>query len=277
MDTTECLFNHVFRYYGLPEDIVSDWGSQLTSRVWRAFFKRLGLTVSLSSCYHPQTSGQTERKIQEVIRFLHTFCHDHQESWSQFLGWAEYTQNSLHQPTTVLTPFQCVLGYQPSLFPWDGEPSDVPAVDYWFRESERVWDSAHLQLQRALRRRRMTADHRRSQVPEYQPGQNVWLSTRDIKICLPCRKLSPRFIGLFTIIRQINLFMYHLQLPPKYKIHPIFHVSLLKPHHSSVLPSTEPGEATEPPLPLIMDKGSAYLVRDILNSQRCGGRPGVLG
>ncbi|KAK3507865.1 hypothetical protein QTP70_002200 [Hemibagrus guttatus] len=94
-DTAECLFNHVFHYYGLPEDIVSDRGPQFTSRVWKAFFKRLGVTVSLSSGYHPQTNRQTERKIQEVGRFLRTFCHDHQEAWSQFLGWAEYAQNSL--------------------------------------------------------------------------------------------------------------------------------------------------------------------------------------
>ncbi|KAK3539560.1 hypothetical protein QTP70_010231, partial [Hemibagrus guttatus] len=147
MDTAELMFNYVFRYYGLPEDIVSDRGSQFTSRVWRSFFKLLGVTISLSSGYHPQTNGQTERKIQEIGRFLRTFCHGHKDSWNQFLGWAEYAQNSLHQPTTGLTPFQCVLGYQPPLFPWDGEPSDVPAVDYWFRESERVWDSAHLQLQ----------------------------------------------------------------------------------------------------------------------------------
>ncbi|KAK3548346.1 hypothetical protein QTP70_010577 [Hemibagrus guttatus] len=80
MDTAECLFNHVFRYYGLPEDIVSDRGSQFTSRLWRAFFKHLGVTVSLSSGYHPQTNGQTERKIQEVGRFLRTSCHSHQES-----------------------------------------------------------------------------------------------------------------------------------------------------------------------------------------------------
>ncbi|KAK3527972.1 hypothetical protein QTP86_013081 [Hemibagrus guttatus] len=171
LETAEYLFNHVFRYYGLPEDIVSDRGPQFTSRVWRAFFKRLGVTISLSSGYHPQTNGQTERKIQEIGRFLRTFCHSHQESWSQFLGWAEYAQNSLRQSTTGLTPFQCVLGYQPPLFPWDGEPSDVPAVDYWFRESKRVWGEAHRQLQRALRRRRSTADLRRSQAPAYQPGQ----------------------------------------------------------------------------------------------------------
>ncbi|KAK3571035.1 hypothetical protein QTP86_001287 [Hemibagrus guttatus] len=258
MDTAELMFNYVFRYYGMPEDIVSDRGSQFTSRVWRYFFKLLGVTVSLSSGYHPQTNGQTERKIQEIGCFLHTFCHGHQDSWNQFLGWAKYAQNSLRQPTTGLTPFQCVLGYQPPLFPWDGEPSDVPAVDYWFQESERVWDSAHLQLQRALCRHRMTADLQRSQAPNYQPGQKVWLSTRDIRMSLPCRKLSPRFIGPFSIIRQINPVTYHLQLPPEYKIHPVFHVSLLKPHHPSVLPSTEPGKAKEPSLPLIVDDGAAY-------------------
>ncbi|KAK3514007.1 hypothetical protein QTP70_001289 [Hemibagrus guttatus] len=158
LDTAECLFNHVFR--------------------------RLDVTISLSSGYHPQTNGQTERKIQES--------------------------------TTGLNPFQCVLGYQPPLFPWDGEPSDVPAVDYWFRESKRVWGEAHRQLQRAVRRRRTTADLRRSQAPDYQPGQKVWLSTRDIKL--------------------------------------------------------QPGAAEEPPIPLLIDDGPAYLVKEVLDSRRRGGR-----
>ncbi|KAK3516123.1 hypothetical protein QTP70_005371 [Hemibagrus guttatus] len=167
METVELMFNYVFRYYGLPEDIVSYRGLQFTSRVWRSFFKLLGVTISLSSGYHPQTNGQTERKIQEIGRFLCTFCHGHQDSWNQFLGWAKYAQNSLRQPTTGLTP---------------------------------------------------------------------------------------------SSYSQINPVTYHLQLPLEYKIHPVFHVSMLKPHHPSVLPSTEPGEAEEPPLPLIVDEEAAYRV-----------------
>ncbi len=93
--------------------------------------------MSLSSGYHPQTNGQTERRIQELGRYLRSYCHDDQHSWSRYLPWAEYAQNSLRQNTTGLTPFQCILGYQPPLFPWTGEPSEVPAVDYWFRVSDK--------------------------------------------------------------------------------------------------------------------------------------------
>ncbi len=102
------------------------------------------------------------------------------------------------------------------------------------------------------------------------PGQ-VSLSTRDIRMRLPCKKLSPRYVGPFTITRQINLVTYLLQLPPQYRIHPSFHVSLLKPYHSPVSPSTEPGPA-EPPLPSILEDGTIYKVNEILDSQRRGGQ-----
>ncbi len=174
----EHLFQQVFRNFGVPEDIVSDRGPQFISHVWKAFFRLLGVTVSLSSGYHPQTNGQIERKIQELGRYLRAYCQEDQHSWSRFLPWAEYAQNSLRQNTTGLTPFQCILGYQPPLFPWTGEPSEVPAVDHWFRASERVWDSAHIHLQRAVRRHKDFADVQRAPTPLYHPGDRVWLSTR---------------------------------------------------------------------------------------------------
>ncbi|KAL0182070.1 hypothetical protein M9458_021445, partial [Cirrhinus mrigala] len=72
METAETLYNFVFRFYGLPDDIVSDRGPQFTSRLWSSFFSLLNVNVSLTSGYHPQANGQTERLNQELTRFLRT-------------------------------------------------------------------------------------------------------------------------------------------------------------------------------------------------------------
>ncbi|KAL0204538.1 hypothetical protein M9458_002556, partial [Cirrhinus mrigala] len=270
-ETAQALFLNVFRHFGLPEDIISDRGPQFISRVWRGFFRLLGVNVSLSSGYHPQSNGQTERKIQEVGRYLRAYCQDNQERWCQYLPWAEYAQNSLRQSATGLTPFQCVLGFQPPLFPWNGESCEVPAVDFWFRESERVWDSAHVHLSRAVRRYQRHADARRSQHHQYQPGDLVWLSTRDLRLRQGSKKLSPRYIGPFPVARQINPVTYRLTLPPTYRIAPSFHVSLLKPYTKPVSsPSTEP--VAPPPPPEIEPADQIYQIREILISRRRGGR-----
>ncbi|KAL0161859.1 hypothetical protein M9458_041255, partial [Cirrhinus mrigala] len=269
LETPEHLFHQVFRQFSLPEEIVSDRGPQFISHVWNAFFKLLGVSVNLSSRYHPQTNGQTERKIQELRRYLRAYCQEDQHGWSRFLLWAVYAQNSLRQDSTGLTPFQCVLGYQPPLFPWMEEPSNVPAVDHWFRDSERVWDSAHHHLQQAIRRNKHFADARLRVVSLYQPGDSVWLSTRDLHLRLPCRKLSLRYIGPFKILRQINDVTFQLQLPPRYRIHPTFHVSLLKPYFPSATES--PGAEAGPPSPEVLDQPSTYTVHQILDLRRRGG------
>ncbi|KAK3531817.1 hypothetical protein QTP70_029717 [Hemibagrus guttatus] len=70
LETATALFHHVFHNYGLPEDIVSDRGPQFISWVWHAFCRQLGINVSLSSGYHPQSNDQAERLNQEIGRFL---------------------------------------------------------------------------------------------------------------------------------------------------------------------------------------------------------------
>ncbi|KAK3556277.1 hypothetical protein QTP70_007055 [Hemibagrus guttatus] len=136
MQMAEAMFQHIFQNFGLPEDIVSDRAPQFTSRVWGALCAQLGIGVSLSSGYHPQSNGQAEPLNQEIGRFFRSYCSREQQRWSEFLPWAKYAQNSLTHSSTSLTPFQCVLGYQPPLFPGSGEPSDVPAMEECSRLSQ---------------------------------------------------------------------------------------------------------------------------------------------
>ncbi len=269
-ETAEALLEQVFRFYGLPEDIVSDRGPQFTSRVWKAFCQQLNINVSLTSGYHPQFNGQVERLNQEITRFLRSYCHQNQDDWRCFLLWAEYAQNSLRKPSTGLTPFQCVLGFQPLLFPWSGEPSELPAVNDWLMRSEETWNAAHVHLQRAVRRTREQADLRRREGPEYTPGQWVWLSSRDLRLRLPCKKLSPRYVGPFQISRQITPVSYRLALPADYRISPTFHVSLLQPAGGPRGERDQDEVADESTPPLIVDGEEAYQVREILDSRRRG-------
>jgi len=92
-----------------------------------------------------------------------------------------------------------------------------------------------------------------------------------IRLQLPCRKLSPRFIGPFTIKKQINEVSYQLDLPPTYRITPTFHVFLLKPHTDHLSPSSPgPDESEAPPPPEIENEESIYRVNTILDSRRRG-------
>jgi hypothetical protein len=128
----------------VPEDIVSDRDPQFTLRVWKAFMERLGVSVSLSSGFHPKSNGQVERVNQDVGRFLRSYCQNRLGERTVFVPWAEMAQNSLRHSSTNLTPFQCVLGYQLVLVPWHQSQTEAHAVDDWFRRAEETWDAARI-------------------------------------------------------------------------------------------------------------------------------------
>ncbi len=142
LETAETLCNYVFPFYGLPEDIVSGIGPQFTSRVWSAFFRLLNINVSLTSGYHPQSNGQTERLNQELTRFPQNLLSEPSDGMEQISDVGrvcpKFASETCHRPNT----FKCVLGYQPPLFPWSGEPSNLPSVNEWLQRSEETWKSS---------------------------------------------------------------------------------------------------------------------------------------
>ncbi|KAF1325825.1 Pol protein, partial [Globisporangium splendens] len=103
---TACLFlDHMFRYHGLPESIVSDRDPRFTAAFWRELFRLLGTDLALSSADHPETDGQTERVNRVVEDILRSTAVDHPRDWSRWLPYAEFAINSSEHASTAVTPF----------------------------------------------------------------------------------------------------------------------------------------------------------------------------
>ena len=77
--------------------------------------KRLGIAPKLSTAHHPQTDGQTEVMNREVQQYLHLFCAEEQEQWSDWLGLAQFTINNRQHSATKFSPFQLTRTYTPHM------------------------------------------------------------------------------------------------------------------------------------------------------------------
>ena len=265
-ETAQLLLNHVFRLHGIPVEVVSDRGPQFSSVFWREFCSLLGATASLTSGYHPQSNGQAERMNQEMETTLRCMTSQNPSSWSQHLLWVEYAHNTLTSSATGLSPFQCAYGYQPPLFPAREGEASCPSVQAFIRRCRRTWVRARASLLKAAGRYSLAANRRRSQAPEYQVGQKVWLSTRDLPLRVESNKLAPKFVGPFAIERVISPVAVRLKLPQSMRVHPTFHVSKVKPvSESPLVPAAPP-----PPPPRLVDGGLIYDVRRIIRSRRRG-------
>ena len=105
--------DRIFALHGIPDDIVSDRDSKFTSSFWQDLQKLLGTNLNLSTAFHPQTDGQTERMNSVLEDMLRHYVSPDQKDWDSLLSLAEFSMNNCHKSSIGCTPFQLVYGKSP--------------------------------------------------------------------------------------------------------------------------------------------------------------------
>jgi len=101
----DSFVRHVIRPHGLPTNIILDRGSLFTSRFWERVTEALGISQKLSTVFHPQTDGQTERVNATLEQYLWAYCNYQQNDWGMLLPIAEFCYNNTQAESTKVTPF----------------------------------------------------------------------------------------------------------------------------------------------------------------------------
>jgi hypothetical protein len=223
----------IVRLHGLPESIVSDRDSKFTSKFWREVHRLLGVKLLMSTAFHPQTDGATERANRSVSQVLRTMVRYDQLDWARHVPLAEFAINSCRSESTGYAPFELTYGYVPLMLA-TFNMEDMPQGVRDFAENARQsLIRAHDSIIESRVNQAYYANNRRSDEPKILEGSKVYLSTTDLNLPKSrARKLAPRFIGPFLVLKaNPRTSTYTLELPPSLtqrRIHPTFHVSRLR-------------------------------------------------
>src|ERR1700723_636765 len=109
----ELLKDNVYKRFGIPDRIISDRGPQFAAQAFRALLKALGIKSTLSTAFHPQTDGTTERVNQEIEAYLAIYCFSHPETWKRSISTLEFTHKKRRHAEGQRTPFELILGESP--------------------------------------------------------------------------------------------------------------------------------------------------------------------
>ncbi|RVW25194.1 Transposon Tf2-11 polyprotein [Vitis vinifera] len=233
----QVFLDSVYKLHGLPHSITCDRDPIFTSVFWQEFFKLQGVSLQLSTTYHPQTDGQTEVVNRCIETYLRCMAGDNPGQWANWISLAEFWYNTSYHSSLKMSPFEALYGYAPPLqIPYFPKDSNVEAVDRVLNERESWLQLLKHHISKAQQRMKIQADKNRFD-REFNIGDMVLLKLqayKQVSMHSGGPKLQPRNYGPFKVIDRIGTVAYQLQLPPDAQIHNVFHVSLLKPAHASI-------------------------------------------
>ncbi|KAJ9505128.1 hypothetical protein QJQ45_020265, partial [Haematococcus lacustris] len=257
----QLFIDHVYKLHGMPAELISDRGSLFTSVFWREVMRRCGSKPALSSSYHPQSDGQTERYNRVLEEMLRHYISPTQSDWPDYLALAEFAVNNSWQESIQSTPFLVNTGQSPVTvglrdLPYGGRCPSAHAFTRWWQDAVA---NARKCMAAAQSRQAAYANKARRDV-EYKVGQKVLLSTKNLKLQPgKARKLIPRYVGPFEILLLVGAVAVKLDLPASMsRLHPVFHVSLIKPY-------TGTDVGFMPPPVTWMDETPVYYVERLLD------------
>ncbi|EEB89269.1 hypothetical protein MPER_12650 [Moniliophthora perniciosa FA553] len=173
--------DNVFKEHGLSRKIICDRGTQFNSKFMKALFKILRIASNMSTAYHPQTDGQTERMNQELEKYLRIYINYRQDDWADWLSIAQFAYNDKIHSSTGQTPFFLNNGQHP----WKGtEPrrtSQNPRANDFGKTMDQIREEASSALKHAADSMKEFYDRGRSEAREYQIRDKVYVEAINIK------------------------------------------------------------------------------------------------
>lgn len=258
---------YVWKLHGLPVTVISDRGPQFVSAFWKHLNKRLKIQSLLSTAFHPETDGQTERMNAVLEQYLRAYVSYLQDDWSEWLPLAEFASNLHFSESTGVSPFYANYGFNPRVgFEPIQPPNAKPATrdaELFAQKMKDITDFLRTELISAQGRYEEQANRSRRPARRFHEGQLVWLDARNIRTLRPQKKLDWKNLGPFPIKQVVSPYAYKLDLPASMRIHPVFNVSLLRPAANDPVP----GQRQPAPPPVEVEGFEEWEVQEVVDSR----------